>query len=112
MSTMAASTTSIAYWPVSPRARRREDLPIVAAFSSDAELPSTSPVSAATRSSTRVAPGIVDPPVEDGELQRGDEQGDEEQPDRVHRADGDVVGPVEALDLVDQRLGGPHRTAL
>src|SRR5262245_9720002 len=78
--------------------------------------PSAPPAAGATGTdSSTVGPasaGIVHPPVEDGEVRRRHRQGDEEQPDRVHGADADRVGPVEPVDLEHQRLGRVDRAAL
>src|SRR5262245_30992730 len=107
-STTTASATSRAHWPVSPAMRRADDAATRAAGSSCSGAPRTSPAGSATG----VSAGIVGPPVQQRELRGRDGQGDEEQPDGVHGPDADVVGPVEPVDLVDERLGGRHRPAL
>src|SRR5690606_14950868 len=120
--TMAASTTSRAYWPTRPATRRAGERPATAAggapwigppiTSSAGMLTTPSSGRAVAVAGAPGSAGIVDPPLEDGELQRGDDQRHEEQADRVDGADADVVGSVQAVDLEDQRLGGGDRPAL
>src|ERR671923_1903799 len=98
---MAASRMSAVYWPASPSVRRVDDWPIVVGAAPPS--PSVTVASSPGRAISSIA--IVDPPFEDQELQPGDQQRHAEQPDGVHRPDADVVGPVEAVGLENQRLG-------
>src|SRR5690606_34843735 len=105
---MAASATSSAYWPTRLAVRRADDWPTGAGAAPTS--PSSTTTSSPGRRSSSVA--IVDPPLEQHELQGGDHQRHREQPHRVDGADADVVGPVEPVDLEHHRLGCAGRVAL
>src|SRR5918998_3418045 len=112
---MADRSTRTAYWPTRPAVRRDRDRPSVAAVSSCSGPPSRSSPAIVTTLSSAAAvasTGIVDPPLEEAELQGRDHQRHEEQPDRVDGADADVVRAVQPVDLEHQRLGGAHGPAL
>src|SRR4051794_28392974 len=101
--TTRASRHSTTYWPTTPARRRAEDPPVGVAVTPCA-LCSSSPTS------DRSAVAIVDPPIEDDELQEGDDQRHQEETHRQHAADPVVLGLVE--DLEHQRLGRAGRAAV
>src|SRR5690606_29785231 len=91
--TSRASSPSSAYWPTSPHMRRDADWPTVGGL-----MEGVSSVA------------IVDPPLQDDELDERHDQGDEEEAHRHHGALAVVLGLLE--DLEHQRLGGAGGAAL